>query len=316
MTVMDEPSAELLALLRREGQTRDPVDPTIALELGARLEDAASVALRLADGLPIIVTKDRLQEVLLCERHHVEQLRSREREASPEMIRGQIVDLLFTLVVSGMTIGADPVSDALEADAVAQEPSLAAAWKRLDKGVQQEMGDEVATAAMHLANWPRLPANAFPRLQEPMRVELAGGKIVLLGRADLLLGRASAEHVGTTLIDVKSGKRRREHIADARWYALLNLLREGVAPFQTGNYYTARGELELEIVERTLLEQATKRAIEGMGRMIRIASGDDPGTNPTPLCPWCPAFDDCEPGRSFARKRDGAWSTEEDEEDA
>ncbi|MHB8246269.1 MAG: PD-(D/E)XK nuclease family protein [Acidimicrobiales bacterium] len=316
MTAIDEPRAGLLALLRREGEKRDFVDPTIAIDLGTRLEIAASAALALPEGLPILITKDRLQQILLCERHLVEQMRFREREASPEMIRGQIVDLLFTLVVSGAPIGADPVSDALEADAVAQEPSLAAAWGRLDERAQQNIHDEVVAATLHLANWAHLPANAFPRLQEPMRVVLAGGRVVLLGRADLLLGRASAERVGTTLIDVKSGKRRREHVAEARWYALLDLLREGVAPFQTGNYYTARGRLELEIVERTMLEQATKRVIEGIGRMIRIASGDDPGTDPTPLCPWCPAFDDCEPGRSFTQKRDGAWSTEDDEEDA
>src|SRR3989442_739008 len=70
------------------------------------------------------------------------------------------------------------------------------------------------------ARWPALPANAHFRLQEPLRAELAAGRVVLAGRVDLALGGPTPDRAGSTLIDIKSGKRHYDDVADAGWYAV------------------------------------------------------------------------------------------------
>lgn len=297
----ERPSGEsLLNRIRGVKVSRPEIDPTLAGEVRTILEDAVSPSI---DGMPdevtVRITKARVHQVLTCERH----LLGRLGEAvgtSPDLVRGRLLDRLFAQVVQGFGISNDPVKDALEAAAADRDDSLAEDWATLSLNDQAEVDEIVRAAAGDLSSrWPRLPPNALVRLQETVRAELAGGRVVLSGRVDLMVGKPTATHVGTTMIDVKGGRWRFQDSFDAGWYAVIETLRHGVPPFQTGTYYLRDGALDLVVVSDDLLVQWTSRVADAAERLSQLAAGRNPTTTPNPLCPWCPALPTCQPGRAF-----------------
>lgn len=311
---------DLLSRLRGEGIERPLIDPALASRLRTVLEQGvASPAEHLPEDVTVRVTKTRLRQAQACERHLVARL-VESGTPSPELVQGQLLDRVFTHVAAGFPPGPDPAADALAVAAVEGDLTLIAAWDGLNQDEQLEVADLCRAVATSLAGrWPALPANALPRLQEPVRIALARGRVVLSGRLDVVLGRPAADRAGTTLIDVKSGRRRYEDTLDAAWYAVLETLRHGAAPFQSGNYYLRDGILEVEVVEPADLELAAARIADAAARIVRIAAGQAATMTPNGLCPWCPALDDCEPGRRHAEERagggEGRWEGIEDEDD-
>ena len=287
----------LIEQLRGLGRERPSIDPDLAARLRARLEEAARPAVGLPLGITVSVTKRHLQRVLACERHLVATL-GEARHVTIDMIGGQLLDYLFAQVATGEPLGSDPVGDALEAAGVSGDEQLVEEFRSLSEDDRAELRYSVAALAGQLAErWPPLPRNALPRLQEPLRIPLAGGRVVLSGRVDLALGHPGVERAGSTLVDIKSGARRHEDMADAAWYGLLETLRSRAAPFQTGNYYLRDGGLVLDVVTTETLTRQADRVAEGVRRMVALAGGAEPGTRPSDLCPWCPALRSCPTGR-------------------
>ncbi len=297
----ERPSGEaLLNRIRATDVGRPEIDPTLAGQVRTILEDAVKPSIaEVPDGVSVRVTKARVHQVLTCERHLVARL-SETVGPSPDLVRGRFLDRLFAQVVQGFGVSDDPIHDALEAAAADGDRSLATDWAALPPSDQAEVGETVrAIAAALSSRWPPLPPNAFVRLQETIRAELAGGRVVLSGRVDLMVGRPTARHVGTTMVDVKGGRWRFQDSFDAGWYALIETLRHGVPPFQTGTYYLQDGALDLVVVSDDLLAQWTSRAVDAAERLTQLAAGRGPTTTPNPLCPWCPALPGCQPGRDF-----------------
>jgi len=287
----------LLEQLRGLGRERPRIDADLAPQLRARLEDAARPAAGLPLGITVSVTKRHLQRVLACERHLVASLRE-ARHVTIDMIGGQLLDYLFAQVVMGEPLGSDPVGDALDAAGVSGDEQLLEEFRSLSNDDRAELRYSVEGLAVRLAErWPALPRSALLRLQEPLRIPLAGGRVVLSGRVDLALGHPGVERAGSTLVDVKSGARRHEDLADAAWYGLLETLRSRAAPFQSGNYYLRDGSLVLDVVTTETLTRQAARVAEGVRRMVALAGGAEPGTRPSDLCPWCPALRSCPTGR-------------------
>ncbi|MHB8465982.1 MAG: hypothetical protein ACYDD7_14270, partial [Acidimicrobiales bacterium] len=116
----------------------------------------------------------------------------------------------------------------------------------------------------------------------------------------LALGRPSAARAGTTRGDVKSGRRRYDDALDADWYAVLETMRHGAPPFQSGSYYLRDGGLDVAVYDPERVERAVTRVADGVARLVRLAAGEVPSVTPNGLCQWCPAFAGCEPGRAHA----------------
>lgn len=305
----DPGGAGLLAAIRGIGLDRPANDAAQVAALRAELEEAASPALVCpGEGVPVRVTKARLRQVLVCERYLVALSEVQPAGLSAELVAGRLMDHAFGLVTVGCALGSDPLVDALAAAAAAGDTALVADWAKLGAEEAADARRIVEACSSGLsARWPVLPPNALVRLQEPMSVELAGGLVALSGRVDLALGCPGAARGGTTLVDIKSGFQRYDDAADAGWYALLESLRHRAAPFQAGSYYLRSGVLHLEVVTEDLLARATRRACDGVARLVRLAGGAPPHATPNPLCPWCPAIEDCEPGRRYTSgRRDGA----------
>ncbi|HXR55042.1 MAG TPA: hypothetical protein VN793_08335, partial [Acidimicrobiales bacterium] len=126
-------------------------------------------------------------------------------------------------------------------------------------------------SAILLSRWPRLSPAWLPRTQERIAVPLAGGDVVLVGVIDLIVGAPSGGRASVGLIEVKSGRSRIEDREDLRFYALLETLRSGAAPFRVATFYTRTGQVDAEDVNDELLTSSLQRVLIAIGRMVAAA---------------------------------------------
>jgi hypothetical protein len=116
-----------------------------------------------------------------------------------------------------------------------------------------------------------------------LRALLGGGRVVLLGAPDLVLGRNRR-----LVIDFKSGGAWPEHPEDMRFYALLLLLRTGVAPYRVATFFLDSGEWQAEDVTEEILRRAGDRVVDTASAALRMIGGGAPQLSPGRHCGWCP----------------------------
>ena len=292
----------LLRRLRGDGVPRPEVDPGLAGGLRDWLEDglAAAVGSLPSEVETVRVNKESLSQVLLCEAHLVARRRA-PRVVTVELARGSLVDALFRQwVTTGLV--EDPWADALAAlEADGDGDGVVSFVAGLPATQRSRMMAEVAEhGADIVARWPALSPAWLPRTQERLEVPLCGGRVVLAGVVDLVLGTPAQDRASVCLVELKSGTRRIEHRGDLHFYALLEALRSGAPPFRIATYYSATGELDAERVDEDTLVHALARVLDGALRLCRLAAGAEPGRTPNHLCAWCAGLRDCAPGRRRA----------------
>ena len=297
------PGAVLLRL--RDAGPRGKVDPGLAGGLRDWLEDAlaAPVAEVPPASLPVRVHKSTLNQVLVCEAHLVASAAS-PPSITPDLARGSLVDSLFRQWITTASVS-DSWADGVDAlEAAGDRDGVAAFARGLDASRRQRLADTVEVHVRQVASdWGTAPAAWLPRTQERVEIPLCGGRVMLSGVLDLVLGSPAQEHASVCVVELKSGPRRLEHRADLHFYTLLETLRSGSPPFRMATYYSATGQLDPEPVDENALLSALRRTLEGATRLCRLASGAEPVRTPNPLCAWCVALPTCAPGR--ARVEDG-----------
>jgi hypothetical protein len=289
----------LMARLRGEAWRRPAVDPGLAGGLRDWLEDGLSEAAgALAPGAPSLrVTKAAVHQVLSCELHAAGG-RGASRPLTWELVRGSLVDALFR---QWITTGAldDPLADAAAALDVAGDPHGVLGY--LDGLGPRRRGRLAGELALHAgriaADWPVPAASWLGRTQERLAVPLAGGRVVLSGVVDLVLGAPSGGRASVCIVEVSSGRRRLEDRDDLHFYALLETLRSGAPPFRAATYYSATGELDVEPVGRDVLVGALERVLAAARALCRLAAGGAPRTGADPRCAWCAGVGGRRPGR-------------------
>jgi hypothetical protein len=295
---------------RTLGDLLDGLAPTVAdgdagdlvAELHARLDAAAAAATGTGGWSPddpLRLSKTVVTWLLRCPRRAL--AAEAERSAGTDLVAGLVVDAaakLATLVpqrpatlegaldyldATGDTVARDHLADlgsgapALAADLAGRVDSLAAAWPR---GID--------------AGW-------WPRVEEPLRVRLAGGAVALGGRLDLLLGGPPTD-LPAVVVEVKGGTWYDGMRADGHLYALLVALRDGVPPAAVVTV-VADGTTHVEPVRPAVLTTAADRIGEALRVAGSLAAGEPPATRPGGHCGHCPVRPDCPPGR--------AWRTDE-----
>jgi len=290
--------AVLLERLRVTGRPRPALDPTMSRRLHDRLDEALESCMPPELGpAPVVVTKDRLTQVLTCEAHHVAS-QFGERRPSQAIACGALIDSLFRqLVVTGHID--DPMADGLAALTLDDHQRALVEWiNQLPPPQRSELAMEVERQAAGLvARWPALSPEWLPRTQEPIKASLAGGRVLLSARIDLAVGRPAVDHASVGIVELKSGKRRAEHRADLHFYALIEALRSPAPPFMVATYYSRTGELDVEPVSEDLLVAAARRTVAGAEALLRLATGAEAHRTPNPLCGWCDALPTCGPGQ-------------------
>lgn len=292
-------------------QPRPEVDATLVDELRRELEDGAVERLRahgrlepeeLPTGRPqryadaLFVSKSRLDR-LVCDGLY--------RAALAEPFRWSRPGAVGTL--SHLTIQRDhetrrrwspeQVVDATwRATASVPGDGLAAWCNGLDEGEEAAVRQDVEQLLTeHRDIWPQLPSTLHPRFEQSVRVELAGGRVVLLGTPDLTVGRVRDDRARVLVVDFKTGFRRpAQERQELRFYALLLALKLRQPPFRWASYYVAEGAWDVEDLAEPLLRTAVRRTLDGIDQALRLADEDAPERlQAGRWCTFCPRRDGC-----------------------
>jgi len=259
--------ADVLASIRGTASHRHRVDPGLSGGLRDWLEDGLC---SLSAGLvtPLVVNKQTLRDALIG---RVDP-RNTQATITDSMALGSVMDALFRQLVTTGHFD-DPMKDGI--DALRIDPRRSDVVDFVHGLTGQQLVDfqnELnAQATILLTRWPRLSPAWLPRTQERIAIPLAGGDVVLVGVVDLIVGAPSSGRASVGLIELKSGRARVEDRDDLRFYALLETLRSGAAPFRLATFYSRTGQVDAEDVDDELLTSSLRRVLTAIGRMVEEA---------------------------------------------
>ncbi len=217
---------------------------------------------------------------------------------------GRLLHKAIELEVAGR-VERDPHALAeAAAERLLEDDAFAAYWMDLDElGRDELLMEAVKTLELFRSTMPplrRMRRELAPCTEWPVRVELAGGALVLSGTLDLVLGASQdgdASRASRLAIDLKTGNPWPEHAEEMRFYALLLALRFGVPPYRVATLYLDSGEWQAEDVDGRVLDRAADRVIAAVRAEAALRSGETLALRPGPYCAWCPRAEGC-PARS------------------
>jgi hypothetical protein len=297
----------LIALLGRP--EHPPTFPAgLGDELQAELEDElAPVASAHTPGDPLWVSKHTLAMVHGCEAHYVD-AEQRPFTWTVAAARGTVAHKAIELSVHwrGEAPPMDLVDEAMARLIQADGAGLQRFLERLSEGDRSELrGAAVDLVSRFQECFPPLKPAWIPVTESRARVELLGGALILSGKTDLSLGRPSGAFANKVIIDLKSGRPSTTHREDLRFYALLETIKLGVPPRQLASYYLESARAHPEDVTIALLRSALRRTVDGITKIVELASGArEASVLPGPTCRWCPIVDDCPAGRAELARDD------------
>jgi PD-(D/E)XK nuclease superfamily len=269
------------------------VRPDLAERVRRSLEDRlAEAGVRRGSRDPLWLGKHRLNDRQRCEGLFQAGL-NREGprfEHSPATASGRLFHKAIELdVATERAFDPITVSERAALSAADQEVSFGRYWNALDGFAR---GDLMADAGRHLAlfrdSFPPLVRRWAPQPELYLKVVLSGGRVILSGTPDLVLGRSRR-----LAIDFKSGLAWPEHPEDMRFYALLLLLRTGVPPYRVATFFLDSGEWQAEDVSEQTLKRASDRVVAAARTAVELASGRAPNLMPGRYCPRCPRLSGC-----------------------
>lgn len=209
-------------------------------------------------------------------------------DVSWALLRGRLLDLYVQHVLFVGRVG-DPVED-LRSMLLAEERDDDLAM--LDDHLRDD-DTEGDLARMAAAAGELEPLGALvPRVEQRVEVDI-GGVVSLTGRIDVLVGGPGTGLPGA-VVEVKSSGLRSEHMAQVRHYALLEGLREGVAPGAAAVWSPGSGVTDVPV--EGSLESSAHRAARAASLMATVWEGEEPGRSPGGHCRWCPELDRCPVG--------------------
>jgi CRISPR/Cas system-associated exonuclease Cas4 (RecB family) len=126
-----------------------------------------------------------------------------------------------------------------------------------------------------------------------LEAEFGSGALSVVGKVDLMLGSPDPARATRVLVDFKTGAAWPEHAEDMRLYALLYLMRFGVAPLRVATFLLSSGKPQVEDVTEETLERAADRVVESARTVAELQEGQEPALSPGPHCTWCPRSDVC-----------------------
>jgi hypothetical protein len=284
----DAPSSDGIAALRAE------------LDAAAR---AAGAVGGWSPDEPLRLSKHLVTGLLRCPRRALGE-RSEDHGPSDDVVVGWMVDAAAKLATVSprrrVTVDAavaflSALGDGSVADRLA-DLGPAAARLRSDAAARIDRLAASGLSAVDPAWWPRV--------EEPVRVALAGGTVTVAGRIDVLLGGPPTGRPGV-IVEVKGGRWYDGMRADGHLYALMLALRDGEVPASAVTI-VSDGTTQSEPIRPALLQHAAERLDEAMGIAARLAAGEPPAMSPGAHCQHCPVRPDCPVGRDW---RPGAAET-------
>lgn len=303
------------ALARWEAGTLAPelATPAEVAHIRSQLEEAAQVAVDAAGDAdlasnPIRLAKGRITELAACERHLVATADAPGGAGGQEDLLhlGVLIDVLAEHHVLTGRPRPDPEPLVLgeelcraHGDKEATVEWLAGLDRTARRSIEERLTEK---RDQLLGGWPAFDRAWWPRTQERLVVGLAGGQVVLDGRADAVVGGRPTPWP-SLVIEVKSGSFSREQRDDGLFYGLLLAVRDGEAPAAAITTTPAGLHVERASVER--LDTACLRLSAAIVAAGELAGGRPPTERAGPRCGRCPVVAACPSGV--------AWSAEQQE---
>jgi hypothetical protein len=198
---------------------------------------------------------------------------------SEEAVVSRLVHALFRRLVVGDPGGAldaieDPLGDALDA-CRAEGPdgsgaTTVASVEAMDGAARAALGGVVASHAAHLTDLvPRLAPAWMPRTDDRVAIPLAGGRVVLHGTFDLLVGLPRAGTASLCALGLCTGGSWARERRSLHYLALLETLRSGIPPFRLALLETGSGRYGIEDVR----EEHLRAIASHLAAWLDVASG-------------------------------------------
>jgi len=292
------------AVLDQLGATADE-RPEFADDLRHHLRAALETAVEphlddLPAGEDLFVHKHRLAQVHGCEAKFLAD-EVEEFEWRVPTARGSIVHKAVELAVNWRLEVEPPV---LVDEALARYESDQGGLGHWLRGCSEVERAELRSESLdaftkYMECWPPLKPAWRPVTESRLRAELCGGRLILAGKVDLTLGRATGQRAGKVIVDLKTGSSLPVHREDLRFYALIETLRIGVPPRLLASYYLDQAHFVPEEVTEETLMASVARLSDGVGRLVELLhGGGTPNRIPGPPCRWCPVYDTCDEGQA------------------
>jgi hypothetical protein len=273
---------------------------SVAEDLTAELERYLMPAAdRLPEGRQLWLTKGRLVNLhSRCEGFFLaDELGEAVFTYGPQLAVGKVVHKAVEVGVYARTLGEAELAERALDRLRESDPRFDEYAGLLDEVERAELlGEAVRQLSWFRTAFPPLERSWNPVVEWPVRVELAGGRIVLSARPDLVLGSADQEEpmrARRLVLELKGGQDRPEQDDDARFYALVMALHHGVPPFRVVTVNLQGGTSRPQDVTMDLLRSALRRVADGAARAVALLGGEEPNLRPGKWCEWCPRSETC-----------------------
>jgi hypothetical protein len=234
--------AEVLALLRGDAAARPRFDPGLAGGLRAWLEDAAYdvVAARGEHAPPLFLGPRQL--LGSHEEHGV------ERSATDRLLVTRLVHALLRQLVHTGEIH-DPLGDALDALRASGDAAGVKEMEALPEAARVGLVDTLTLHARNLsALVPRFAPGWMPRTNDRVAIPLAGGRIILHGSFDLVVGLPQPGTASLCALGLSTGGPWASARRSLHYLSLLETLRSGTPPFRLALLESESGRYGVEDV--------------------------------------------------------------------
>jgi hypothetical protein len=235
--------AEVLALLRGDTATRPRFDPGLAGGLRAWLEDAAydAVVARGEHAAPLFLGPRQL--LGSHDEQHDDSGAATDRPDLSRLVHALLRQLVHTGEIH------DPLADALDALRASGDEAAVRQMESLAPAARTALAETLALHARNLhALVPRFAPGWMPRTNDRVAIPLAGGRIVLHGMFDLVVGLPQPRTASLCALGLSTGGTWAVARRSLHYLSLLETLRSGAPPFRLALLESASGRYGVEDV--------------------------------------------------------------------
>ncbi|MGH9110435.1 MAG: hypothetical protein ACRDY3_13430 [Acidimicrobiales bacterium] len=270
--------------LRPAAGSRRPVDPGLAGGLRAWLEDgvAPAVAARALVSGPVLIDRwslaaghhERVSGAGDLTAGHLSGGNLSGGHQTVLAVRQAMVGSLFRQLVVTGTIG-KPFDDAVAGLRVDDRGEQVVAFVgNLRRATRDRLRRDVEHHGRSMAaRWPAMAPGWLPRTTARLSAGIAGGRVVLMATAALVLGPPAERHSSVCLVDVRAGGPMEEHASGRRYLALVETLRSGAPPCRVATYYPGTGQLVVEDPTDEALASTVVDVVDAVGRLAGGGTG-------------------------------------------
>jgi hypothetical protein len=274
--------------------------PGLDIELSELIEEGTADALARWTERSLWISKSGLFSVLRCEGAYVaDRENGQPSSMHPATAVGLVSHRAIQIAHTHPRLSPTQAVDA-GLEGALSESAFEQFWDGASIGVQSDLLMQMTSrVTLFLDSWPRLNPAWTPRFEESIQVKI--GKLTIAARPDLVLGRPKPNlQQNMLLCDFKTGSLQDDHHYDeAQFYALVSLLRFGVAPYRSTVYSLASGTYTDPDVTAGSLRAIALKVIAGVNAVVDVMTERREATlTGGPQCRWCPLKDTCATGQA------------------